>query len=438
MILPITYEGRLVAQIEAEGDHCDLQYSGDWLVAPDNFPVSLTMPLGETSFDAAIVIPWLMNLLPEGEPLRAMGRALGASTDDVLGLVLETGGDLAGALAIGDHQASGEPGYRPLGDSAALERIINELPARPFLADEEGVTMSLAGAQDKLPVTLRENQLTIPVNGAASTHILKPDNPRLIGSVQNEAFCMVLARRIGLETAAVTTGVAGDRSYLLVERYDRTGDEPVRRTHQEDFCQALGRPPSAKYQFNRAGRRGPSLPEMFALTREHMTALDINRLLDAVIFNIAIGNVDSHAKNYSISLLHDAPRLAPLYDLMTGIAWDGITSNHAQEIGDQRRGLYIYGRHWQRFAKAAGLAPAGTMRRVEAITSRLLKELPAAAEEVAAMPAGAGPFLKMFIDAVGNRAAEVRAHAKVERPSPEGAENVEPSVSEDEASAYSR
>lgn len=416
MNLPVTYEGRLVAEIRAEGDRCDLVYTRDWLSVADSFPISLTMPLGEASFDSAVVLPWLMNLLPEGEPLHAMGRALGASTDDVLGMVLETGGDLAGALTIGNHQITGEPGYRRLGDAAALERIINELPARPFLAGQEGVTMSLAGAQDKLPVTLREGELTIPLNGAASTHILKPDSPRLIGSVQNEALCMVLARRVGLETAAVTTGVAGDRSYLLVERYDRTRDDPVRRIHQEDFCQALGRSPAAKFEFNGAGRRGPSLAEMFGLVREHMTARDITRLLDAVILNIAIGNVDSHAKNYSISLLQDGPRFAPLYDLMTGLSWDGITPNHAQAVGDQRRGLYIYGRHWQRFAKAAGLAPAGTVRRVIAITDRILRELSAAADEVAAMPAGAGPFLQMFVDAIGRRAAEVMAHAKMAGP----------------------
>lgn len=436
MILPVTHEGRLVAEIRAEGERCDLSYTGDWLPAANTFPVSLTMPLGEALFEAAVVLPWLMNLLPEGEPLRAMGRALGASTDDVLGLVLETGGDLAGALTIGEHQVAGEPGYRPLGDAVALERIINELPSRPFLADEEGVRMSLAGAQDKLPVAFLNGDLAIPVNGAASTHILKPDNQRLIGSVQNEALCMVLARRIGLETAAVTTGVAGERSYLMVERYDRTGDEPAHRIHQEDFCQALGRPPASKYEFNRAGRRGPSLAEMFALVREHMTALDITRLLDAVIFNIAIGNVDSHAKNYSIVLLHQSHRLAPLYDLMTGLVWDGITPNHAQGIGGQRRGLYVYRRHWLRFAEAAGLAPAGTIRRVEAITSRLLKELPAAADEVAQMPAGAGPFLNLFVDAIGTRATEVKAHAKIEGSSTGEADNAEPSVCGSEASTY--
>ena len=64
-------------------------------------------------------------------------------------------------------------------------------------------------------------EFAIPVDGAPSTHILKPDNDRLYGSVQNEALCMILARRAGLSVAEVSTGVAGTRSYLLVKRYDR-------------------------------------------------------------------------------------------------------------------------------------------------------------------------------------------------------------------------
>ena len=125
--------------------------------------------------------------------------------------------------------------------------------------------MSLAGAQEKLPVAIKDGQIAVPINGAPSTHILKPDNPRLPGSVQNEALCMLLARRIGLNVAPVTTGVAGKRSYLLVDRYDRMGTgNDVRRLHQEDFCQALGRPPAAKYEFNGTGTRGPSIADMFA------------------------------------------------------------------------------------------------------------------------------------------------------------------------------
>lgn len=415
MLLPVHYEDRQVATILAETGDVRLRYDADWLSAPDHFPISLTMPLGDVDYGQEIVLPWLMNLLPEGEPLRAMTRALGASSEDVLGLIMETGSDLAGALTIGLAEQNGPPGYRAIPDDTALERIITDLPARPFLVGEDGVSMSLAGAQDKLPVALHENMLAIPINGAPSTHILKPDNPRLPGSVQNEALCMVLARRIGLPTAPVTTGKVGERSYLLVTRYDRAvSDDGTRRIHQEDFCQALGRAPAAKYEFNRTGQRGPSLADMFALLRQHMTARDITRLLDAVIFNIATGNVDSHAKNYSILLQPHGPSLAPLYDLMSGLAWDGITSNHAQDIGGQRRGRHIYGRHWQRMAEACGLAAKATVRRVEDVTKRLVDELPAAIEEVTAMPAGRGVMLDVFAKAIEERIGEVRAHARAD------------------------
>lgn len=411
MDIRVHYEDRLVATISADAQATRLAYDDAWLSSAASFPVSLAMPNRPEPYDGEQVLPWLMNLLPEGEPLRAMTRALGAAPEDALGLIAQTGNDLAGALSITPQQPRGNRGYHPIPDAGALERIIEELPARPFLVGEDGVSMSLAGAQEKLPVAVIEGEIAVPINGAPSTHILKPDNPRLPGSVQNEALCMVLARRIGLNVASVTTGLAGKRSYLLVERYDRTGTGTnVRRLHQEDFCQALGRPPAAKYEFNGTSTRGPSIADMFAVVRQHMTARDITRLLDAVIFNIAIGNVDSHAKNYSILLGPGAPQLAPLYDLMSGLAWANITQNHAQAIGGQRRGRHIYGRHWRRMAEAAGLAARGTVQRVEQVTARLLLELPAAVEEVASMPAGSS-MLEIFATEIEERATEVKAHA---------------------------
>lgn len=437
MELPLLFSDRLVATIAASAQSVALTYSPEWLAAPDRFPISLSMPLGDMPYQADLVLPWLTNLLPEGEPLRAMTRMLGASPEDVLGLISETGSDLAGALSVAPARHDAAPGYQVIPDDETLEKIIHDLPARPFLADEEGVAMSLAGAQDKLPVALDGSRITIPLNGAPSTHILKPENVRLPGSVQNEALCMVLARRIGLHVAPVTTGLAGERSYLLVERYDRRQyADGVSRIHQEDFCQALGRPPSAKYEFNGTGTRGPSLAEMFALVRQHMTARDINNLLDAVIFNIAIGNVDSHAKNYSALLEPSGIRLAPLYDLMTGLAWDGITQNHAQAVGDQRRGRYIYGRHWERMAHVSGLAARATVRRVQAITDQILSKLPAAVDEVAAMPAG-DRMLTVFASEIARRSEEVRLHAGKEREDhpaePESSGSADPAA---DATAY--
>ena len=227
---------------------------------------------------------------------------------------------------------------------------------------------------------------------------------------------MVLARRCGLRAAAVATGVAGSRSYLLVDRYDReiTGEQTYRR-HQEDFCQALGRPPAAKYEHNRSGVKGPSLAEMFDLVRAHMTAREITQLLDAVIFNIAIGNVDSHAKNYSILLRPTRPTLAPLYDLMTGLAWPNITQNHAQDIGGKQRGRYLLAGHWRRMARAAGLAGPATVRRVIQVAERVVAEVEAARAEVEAMPTGPGGMLDVFATEIAARARLVAANARDER-----------------------
>ena len=266
---PVHFGNRHVASISADAQATTLTYTDAWLSASDRFPVSLAMPLRPEPFGSELVLPWLANLLPEGEPLRAMTRALGAAPEDALGLIARTGSDLAGALSIAPPPPHGEPGYRPVPDAAALERIIMDLPARPFLVGEDGVAMSLAGAQEKLPVALIEGQIAIPVNGAPSTHILKPDNPRLPGSVANEALCMVLARRAGLYVAPVTTGLAGERSYLLVERYDRTGTgSDVRRLHQEDFCQALGVAPQDKYE----AQGGPGLERCLQLLRGSVDA----------------------------------------------------------------------------------------------------------------------------------------------------------------------
>ena len=400
-----------VAEVAPSPAGPTLTYEEAWRASPDAFPVSLSMPMDEAAWPPEAVVPWLMNLLPEGEPMRAMQRALGVAQEDVIRLISAAGGDLAGALRVGGPRGD-HGGYRTVSSPEDLERILAELPRKPFLAGDEGVTMSLAGAQDKLPVALPDGQIAVPLDGAPSTHILKPDNPRLPGSVQNEALCMVLASRCRLPAAPVTTGRTGDRSYLLVDRYDRVGQAPTAtRLHQEDFCQALGLPPGAKYERNQTGGRGPSLADMFDLVRRHMTAVDITRLLDAVIFNIAIGNVDSHAKNYSILLTADGAALAPLYDLMSGLPWPGITQNHAQAVGGQVRGRHIQGRHWRRMAEACGLAPAATVRRVIALTDRIQREIGAAAEAVAAMPAGGGTFLDRLVQDIADRAALVSRNA---------------------------
>jgi serine/threonine-protein kinase HipA len=269
--------------------------------------------------------------------------------------------------------------------------------------------MSLAGVQSKMGVALSDDgQISIPVDGAPSTYILKPDSDRLYGSVQNEALCLALARRCGLASPAITTGRAGRRTYLLVARYDRLRQgQRWRRLHQEDFCQALGKPPQAKYESNQTGIPGPKLAQMFALTHGVMQAKDVLALLDQVIFNILAYNTDAHAKNYSIMISSRGFRLAPIYDVMCGAAWDGVTRNLAQKIAGKNRGEHLKRRHWRRFAADCGLNGPRLLARVEELANAVSREIGPATAEVVAMPAGSHGLLPKFCEAIEGRARDI-------------------------------
>ena len=266
--------------------------------------------------------------------------------------------------------------------------------------------MSLAGAQSKLAVAVDEGgRICIPMNGSPSTHILKPDSPRLPGGVQNEAFCLTLARRMKIPTPDVTTGRAGKRTFLLVKRYDRTDvGGRWRRLHQEDYCQALGLPPSAKYEANQTGIRGPNLKDMFDVTRRHLPATEIIRLLDLVVLNILCCNTDAHAKNYSIMIRGNGVSLAPIYDIMCGEVWGNVTKNLAQTIAGKSRGDDIRGKDWQRFARECGLNPKQVIDRVGAMAKSAIADAEAAAADVAAMPGGSHPIVGPTRQAIERRA----------------------------------
>jgi serine/threonine-protein kinase HipA len=410
--LPVYYEDKLVGLITNGESGPSFAYSTAWRTSKTAFPLSVRMPLTDTVFLPEVLLTWLVNLLPEGEPLAAIGRNLGISAGDVLGIVEAIGADTAGALSFGRPEVPTDTHYLEV-TKEELEGIINELPAKPFLAGDEGVAMSLAGAQHKLPVALHAGAICIPMHGAPSTHILKPDNPRLPGSVQNEALCMVLAAKVGLPVAAVTTGRAGERSYLLVTRYDRQeGRGPLpRRLHQEDFCQALGRLPSAKYERTQTGRRGPGIKDFFGLVTEHASLKDSLRLLDAVILNVLIANVDSHAKNYSLLLTgRKRASMAPLYDLMCGAIWSSITEKMAQEIGGKDKGRYVCARHWRRMAEACGLNATQTVKRVRTLAEKTLAAVDVAAAEVSEMPAGPGGWLADVVAEIQQRCRTVLAN----------------------------
>jgi serine/threonine-protein kinase HipA len=407
--LPVYFEQRLIGTIHVDMSGPSFTYAPGWIGLRGAFPISLTMPLKSAHFTADIFLPWAANLLPESEQLRTLGQLLGMARSDVIGLLSAIGGDTAGAFSFGQPGRASSVQWRPIGRPEELEKMIENLPNKPFLVGEEGVSMSLAGVQSKIAVAVDDDGcIFIPMNGSPSTHILKPDSPRLPGGVQNEAFCLTLAKRIRISTPKVTTGRAGERTYLLVKRYDRTDvGGRCRRLHQEDFCQALGKPPSAKYEINQTGIGGPTLKDMFDITRRHMPPTEIVRLLDMVILNVLACNSDAHAKNYSIMIRAGNASLAPMYDIMCGEVWENVTKNLAQKIAGISRGDHLNRTHWQQFARECGLNPKQVIDRIEALAKSAIAEVELAASEVAAMPAGDHENMDQTRRAVERRARQL-------------------------------
>ena len=106
----------------------------------------------------------------------------------------QIGGECAGAVTFipaGEKLPERNYSYRPL-TSGKLAEILKMLPRRPLMAGEDGIRLSLAGAQDKIAVHVHDRQISIPRGGAPSTHILKPAIEHYEGIVFNEAFCMKL------------------------------------------------------------------------------------------------------------------------------------------------------------------------------------------------------------------------------------------------------
>ena len=362
------------------------RYSTEWLVQPQARALSVSLPVQTEPFNDQQTRPFFAGLLPEGQLRRLIARRIQVSAQNDYALLDQLGGDCAGAVSLlppeqAALQPQSEPDVQWLSSDEAVA-LLDLLPDRPMLAGQDGLRLSLAGAQDKLPVVVDGERIGLPRHGTPSSHILKPAIRSLEDTVINEGFCMALAEAMHLPTAQAQIRRFGGHLSLLVERYDRTIDAQGRRQrlHQEDFCQALGVNPEMKYQ----NEGGPSLTQCFDLVRRvtRPSAPQVLRLLDAVLFNALIGNHDAHAKNFSLLYDRPTPRLAPLYDLLSTAVYPSLTSRMAMKIGSTYRFSEVQNRHWERFAQEAGLNLAQTRQHILAFA----RALPATARQLQADP----------------------------------------------------
>jgi len=394
-------------------DRLRFEYDDSYRRRPGATPLSLSMPTQVPSHTDRVVRPWLWNLLPDnGAVLSRWARQFHISASSPFAfLATRVGEDCAGAVRFAP---SGEldrildrPGSVTWLKDADVAQRLRELreDSTSWLGNAFTGQFSLAGAQAKTALLFRDHRWGVPVGSVPTTHILKPAVSGFDDHDLNEHLCLDAARRAGLIAARTAVARFGKESAVVVDRYDRVfhGDEVV-RVHQEDLCQALGLPPSAKYQ-NEGGPTPAAIASLLRSAMPSQAADDaVRRFADALIWNWLIAGTDAHAKNYSLLLSGGQVRLAPLYDVASALPY-GVHERKlrlAMKIGGDYR-VFPYRNVWPSAAKELGLGVDGLVERVRELAV-LIPDVFADAAHAPGVTKLASALPERLVDLVANRA----------------------------------
>jgi len=352
--LDVWMNGLLVGQwrLPAHGP-MEFAYDTAWLAAPERRPLSLSLPM---NFDGVPlrgerVGNYFDNLLPDSEPIRRrLQSRFKTHSRNAFDLLTAIGRDCVGAVQLLPPGTS--PGdvfstqVEPLDDGEIehwLQRAASGDSAVTLHQDEEDFRISIAGAQEKTAFIWHDGRWCRPLGATPTTHIFKlplgligARQADMHSSLENEWLCAALLRAYGLPIANCTIAQFGAQKTLIVERFDRKKTASGAywlRLPQEDFCQALGVPSSAKYEAD----GGPGLRAMAAILRASETPeADVATLLRAQLLFWMLAATDGHAKNFSLHLLAGGRyRLAPLYDVLS--AWPVVGTGPNQLDYDKLR-----------------------------------------------------------------------------------------------------
>jgi len=404
-----------------QDQHGQLSFSYDqhWMQQEGAEPISLSLSFDGNPFEDKSVQAFFGGYLPEGREARAqIARHFGISANSTFRMLGAVGRDCAGALSLYpmDEQAVEDVAREPaceLLDEVDLASALRELERRPLLAGPGRLRLSLAGAQSKTAVYVTAGgEIALTKDDYPSTHIIKPALRHAYEDLELiEYFCLELGRRLGLRAPDAHHGEAQGIPYLLIERYDRLRDEQgrIRRLHQEDFCQAMGVAPGAKYEW----QGGPTLAQCFALCdRLRRPAIERLRLLDVVIFNFLIGNADAHGKNFSVLYSAHGPELAPLYDVVSTLVYEAdrkldLDARMAMRIAREYDSERIRPSHWKRMAEETGFAWPAMRARIEAL-SRAIQSDACELEREFASRSMTTPILHRAVDLILERTRRIR------------------------------
>ena len=454
-------EGRQVGVVRQASGRLSFRYEESWRAAPGVYPLSLSMPLAARDHGHAAISAFLWGLLPDNElVLERWAKRFHVSPRNPFALISKVGEDCAGAVqfATPDRLDSmlgqADSNISWLTEAEVAERLrALQADVAAWRSPRDTGQFSLAGAQPKTALYFDGQRWGVPSGRTPTTHILKPPTGSLDGHLENEHLCLALARALGLPAARSEVRNFNGVNAIVVERYDRVripelaaataamaaakdaeaaqaaakakslcefaNTARMYRVHQEDFCQALGRPPSAKYQ----NEGGPGPSEIVNLLRaaafggeadrkrggKSSADEDIATFIDALIFNWLIGGTDAHAKNYSILLgAGGLVRFAPIYDVASILAYpdfDPKKAKLAMKIGGNYQLDQIGMREWRKLASELRLDTEAVIGRIRAMAEALPDNI--LMEKKHAEQCGLRhPILPRLVDTLTERAKE--------------------------------
>lgn len=382
-MLHVLMQGRHMGRLGMDDHgHPHFAYDPHWLASDDAFPLSISLPLNRPTHPSATVAAVIWGLLPDNDStLQGWGSRFHVSPRNPVALLAHVGEDCAGAVQFVTPErlpqvlsgaADGIERLTSADVAARLSQVRRDVGSGRWLGDIG--QFSLAGAQAKIALLRLDDGWAVPSGRIPTTHILKPPGTDYTGFVENEMFCLRLARAMGMPTAASEQWDLAGETAICVERYDRLQtDTGWVRVHQEDFCQALGVMPQIKYQ----NQGGPGAADLAAVLWAHASQprRDVELLFNALVFNYLIGGTDAHAKNYSLLLgSGGAIRLAPLYDISSALPYPQLQKRKiklAMKMGSHYRWWDIRLDDWRAMATAMRLDSDAALKTLAAMCLQL-------------------------------------------------------------------
>lgn len=387
--LQVTYGDDVIGTLALDSttNLLKLSYTPQW--QQQGFAISPHLPLNN-QHAPEVAYNYLDNALPEGEARKLLAENLGVSEKNVYSQVRAIGNDLAGAIVFRPVQAEQidrtQPIFRLIEEAELIERL-NIKEEFGLLTWDDKPRLSVAGVQDKLNVFIdNAGNFGFGDGSLCSTHILKFEKKNCPNLVLNEFFCMTLSTAIGLPTAEVAFRRFGSHPALIVKRFDRkyvSDDSKVLRRHVIDGCQALNLSRDHKYERNLGDGRdvkhirdGASLEKLFGFCRKMSSPVEsIQWLIHWQLFNLMIGNYDSHGKNVSLYFDDSTARFTPAYDLVNVSMFPQFKHVLVMAMGDEFEPDTIHAYQLADFAETCNIDKKLLSRLLVSLADKVLKQL---------------------------------------------------------------